>query len=93
VVVVLVNIIYPGGAIIEELVEICQFGDLIPQVCHDLLVLLEDVLTPLSLGLDDGVADSQALEVVLVQEPVVVDVVHIAHDELDAVVPTVSHCV
>ena len=75
-----------------DLVEICQLGNLIPQVGHDLLVLLEDVLAPLALGLDDSVADSQALEVVLVQEPVVVDVVHVAHDELDAVVPTVSHC-
>ena len=74
------------------LVEVCELCDLVPEVCHDLLVLGELGVVPLALALDDGVAHGQALEVVLVQEPVVVDVVHVAHDELDAVVPTVSHC-
>merc|ERR1712001_178610 len=74
------------------LVEISQFSDLVPQVSHDLLVLLEGGIVPLALALDDGVANSQAFEVVLVQEAVVVNVVHIPDDELDAVVPRVSHC-
>ena len=31
------------------LVEVCQVCDFIPQVGHDLLVLLEDIFTPLAL--------------------------------------------
>ncbi len=75
----------------NNLVEIRQLCDLVPQILHDLLVCLELRVVPLALGLDDRVPHRQALKVVLVQEAVVVDVVHVAHDELDAVVPRVSH--
>ena len=37
------------------------------------------------------VPDGQTLKVVLVQESVVVDVVHVADHKLDPVVPRVSH--
>ena len=73
------------------LVKVCELCDLVPQVGHDLLVLGELGVVPLALALDDGVPDGEALEVVLVQEAVVVDVVHEPHDELDAVVPAVRH--
>ena len=43
------------------------------------------------LSLNNCVSDSQTLEVVLVEESIVVNVVHVAHDELDSVVPTVRH--
>merc|ERR1712018_1088711 len=80
------------GTDFTVLVEISQFSDLVPQVSHDLLVLLEGGVVPLAFALNDGVANGQAFEVVLVQEAVVVNVVHIPDDELDAVVPRVSHC-
>jgi len=73
------------------LVEISQLCDLVPQVSHDLLVLLESGLVPVTFAFDDGVANGQAFEVVLVQETIVVNVVHVPDDELDAVVPRVSH--
>ena len=81
-----------GSKLALYLVEISQFSDLVPQVSHDLLVLLEGGVVPLAFALNDGVANGQAFEVVLVQEAVVVNVVHIPDDELDAVVPRVSHC-
>ena len=74
------------------LVEICQLSNLVPQVSHDLLVLLESGIVPLTLALNDGVANGQAFEVVLVQGAVAVNVVHVPHDELDAVIPGVSYC-
>merc|ERR1712203_1301434 len=73
------------------LVEIGQLSDFIPQVSHDLLVLFEGGLVPVTLALDDGVADGQALEVVFVQRAIAVNVVHVPHEELDAVIPRVSH--
>lgn len=73
------------------LVEVSKFSNFSPEVGHDLLVFLEDILAPLSLGLNDGVANGQALEVVLVQEAVVVNVVHVPDDELDTVIPAVCH--
>ena len=73
------------------LVEVCELCDLVPEVCHDLLVLGELGVVPLALALDDGVAHGQALEVVLVQEAVVIDVVHEPHHELHPVVPAVGH--
>ena len=73
------------------LVEVSQLGDLVPQVGHDLLVLLVPVFAPLALALNDGVPHGEALEVVLVEEAVVVNVVHEADHELDAVIPGVSH--
>lgn len=76
---------------IGYLVEICQIGDFVPEVGHDFCVLLVGGVDPVTLALDDGVPDGQALEVVLVEEAVVVDVVHVADDELDTVVPAVSH--
>jgi len=69
------------------LVEVSQVCDLVPQVLHDVLVLLEAGLIPLAFSLDDCVANGQTFEVVLVQEAVVVNVVHVPDDELDAVVP------
>lgn len=69
------------------LVEVGKIGNLVPQVPHDLLVLLELGVLPFSLSFDDGVADGQALEVVPVQDAVVVNVVHVPDDEFDAVVP------
>jgi len=69
------------------LVEVSQLGDLVPQVLHDFLVLLELGIIPFALALNDGVADGQAFEVVPVQDAVVVNVVHVPDDEFDAVVP------
>ena len=73
------------------LVEVGQLRDLVPEIPHDLAVLLVPLVAPLPLGLDHRVADGQALKVVAVEEPVVVDVVHEADDELDAVLPAVRH--
>ena len=73
------------------LVEVREIGDLVPEVGHDLGVLLVGLLAPLALALDDRVLDGEALEVVLVQEAVVVDVVHVAHHKLDAVLPGEGH--
>jgi len=73
------------------LVEISQLCDLVPQVSHDLLVLLESGLIPVTFAFNDGVANGQAFEVVLVQETIVVNVVHVPDDEFDSVVPRVSH--
>merc|ERR1712088_674411 len=69
------------------LVEVSQLGNLVPQVSHDLLVLLECAFIPVTFAFDDGVANSQAFEVILIQETVVVNVVHVPDDELDAVIP------
>lgn len=73
------------------LVEVSQFCDLAPEVGHDFLILLVDIFAPLSLGLNDGVPNSQAFKVVFVEETVVVDVVHVADYELDTVIPAVCH--
>ena len=70
-----------------HLVEVSQIGDLVPEVLHDFLVLLEDGLVPFTFAFDDCVANGQTFKVVLVQETVVVNVVHVPDDELDAVVP------
>merc|ERR1712168_207324 len=75
------------------LIEISQLSNFIPQVSHDLLVLLESSLVPVTLALDDGVANSQAFKIVFVQRTIAVDVVHVPDDELDTVIPRVSHCV
>ena len=72
-------------------VKVGQFGDLVPEVEHDLGVLLVHGLGPVTLVLDDGVSHGQALEVVFIEEAVVVDVVHVADDKLDAVVPRIGH--
>merc|ERR1712110_118690 len=56
------------------LVEVSQIGNLVPQVSHDLLVFLE-------CGFNDGVANGQAFEIVLIQETIVVDVIHVPDDE------------
>jgi hypothetical protein len=69
------------------LVEVSQISDLVPQVLHDLLVLLELGVIPFAFAFDDCVANGQTFEVVLVQETVVVNVVHVPDDEFDAVVP------
>jgi len=69
------------------LVEVSQFGNLVPQVSHDLLVLLECAFIPVTFAFNDGVANGQAFEVVLIQRTVAVDVVHVPDDELDAVIP------
>merc|ERR1712045_1071839 len=68
-----------------------QLGDFVPQVSHDLLVLLESGFVPVTLTLDDGVADGEAFEVIFVQCTVAVNVVHVPDDELDTVIPRVSH--
>merc|ERR1711983_164253 len=76
---------------LNSLFKISQLSDLVPQVSHDLLVLLESGLIPLALAFNDGVTNGQAFEVVLVQCTIAVNVVHVPDDELDAVVPRVSH--
>jgi len=72
---------------LSVLVEVSQISDLVPQVLHDLLVLLELGVIPFAFAFDDCVANGQTFEVVLVQETVVVNVVHVPDDEFDAVVP------
>jgi len=69
------------------LVEVSQIGNLVPQVSHDLLVFLECGFIPVAFAFNDGVANGQAFEIVLIQETVVVDVVHVPDDELDSVIP------
>ena len=77
---------------ITYLVEVSQIGNLVPQVSHDLLVFLECGFIPVAFAFNDGVANGQAFEIVLIQETVVVDVVHVPDDELDSVIPWVCHC-
>merc|ERR1739847_250231 len=74
------------------LVEVSQLSNFVPQVSHDLLVLFESSLIPVTLALDDGVADGQAFKIAFVQGTVSVNVVHVPDDELYAVIPRVSHC-
>jgi len=69
------------------LVEVSEISNLVPQVLHDFLVLLELGIIPFTFSFDDCVANGQTFEVVLVQETVVVNVVHVPDDEFDAVVP------
>lgn len=57
-----------------NLVEVGDLGDLRPQVLHDLLVVLESLLGELTAALQDGGPHSQALEVILVQVAIVVNV-------------------
>jgi len=73
------------------LVEVSELGNLLPQVAHDSLVLAEGFHAEFAVALDQGGADSQALKVVLVKETIVVNVVHVPDDVLDAVIPGVSH--
>ena len=73
------------------LVEISQFSDFVPQISHDLLVLLEGSVIPLALALNHGVPDGQTFKVILVQSTIAINVVHVPDDEFDTVVPRVSH--
>merc|ERR1712088_901962 len=57
------------------LVQVSQIGNLVPQVSHDLLVFLECGFIPVAFAFNDGVANGQAFEIVLIQETIVVDVV------------------
>lgn len=56
------------------LVEISKLSNLVPEVAHDLLVAGVSVLLELAAALDECVPQSQALEVVLVEVAIVVDV-------------------
>jgi hypothetical protein len=58
----------------KYLVEVSELGDLAPQVLHDLLVVSEALSGVLAPAFNDGGAESQALEVVLVQVAIVVNV-------------------
>merc|ERR1712112_35005 len=69
------------------LIEISQLSNFVPQVSHDLLVLFEGSLVPVTLALDDSITNSQTFKIVLVQRTVAIDVVHVPDDELDAVIP------
>jgi len=75
------------------LVEIGEFSNLFPEGVHDFFVAGEQSGVPFAFALDEGNADSQAVEVVLVQEAVVIKIVHVPDDELDTVFPGVSHFV
>lgn len=56
------------------LVEIGKGGDLIPERLHDELVFVQAGRVDLALALDDGGTESHALEIVVVQEAIVVNV-------------------
>jgi hypothetical protein len=58
----------------KYLVEVSELCDLAPQVLHDLLVVSEALSGVLAPAFDDGGAESQALEVILVQVAIVVNV-------------------
>jgi len=73
------------------LVEISELSNLVPEIGHDLLVGSEGLGGELAVSLDQGDADGKAIEVVLVEEAIVVDVVHVPDDVLDTVIPAVSH--
>jgi len=79
------------NAYLTVLVEVSQSCDFVPEVGHDLLVLGVVLVAEVATALDEAVAEGEALEVVLVQVAIVVNVVHEPDDELDAVIPGVSH--
>lgn len=56
------------------LVEVSELGDLVPEVPHDLLVVGVGIGAEFATALDQGVPDGKALEVVLIQEAIVVNV-------------------
>lgn len=58
----------------KYLVEVSELSDLAPQVLHDLLVVSETLSGVLAPAFNDGGAEGQALEVVLVQVAIVVNV-------------------
>jgi hypothetical protein len=58
----------------KYLVEVSELSDLAPQVLHDLLVVSEALSGVLAPAFNDGGAESQALEVILVQVAIVVNV-------------------
>jgi len=73
------------------LIEISEVGDLVPEVVHDGLVLGVVALIPHTTALDQGVAQGKALEVILVEVAIVVNVVHVPDHKLHTVIPGVSH--
>ena len=56
------------------LVEVSKLGNLSPEISHDLLVVGIGSIIPVATALNQGVAESQADKVVLVQVAVVVNV-------------------
>lgn len=62
------------AALWHYLVEVSELGDLVPEVPHDLLVVGIGIGAEFATALNQGVPDGKALEVVLVQEAIVVNV-------------------
>lgn len=56
------------------LVEVSKLSNLVPEVLHDGLVLAVSLSAELTTAFNQGVPQSQALEVVLVEVAIVVDV-------------------
>lgn len=79
------------GGDLAVLIEIGKGGDLVPQSLHDGAVLIQASWVDGALALDDGGTQSHALEVIVVQEAVVVNIVHVTNDEFDALIPRVAH--
>merc|ERR1719309_419245 len=73
------------------LVKVSKFCNLIPQVLHDLAVGFKSFSREFTLSLKDGVPHSQALEVILVEDSIVVNVIEIPDNVFDAVIVRVSH--
>ena len=73
------------------LVEVSELSDLIPEVTHDFQVSGVGFVAEETASFNEGGAEGQAHEVILVKVAVVVNVVHVPDDELDAVIPGVSH--
>jgi len=73
------------------LVEISKEGDLVPQVIHNFAVGLEPGSREFTLSFKDGVPYSKALEVILVEDTIVVNVVEVPDNVSDAVIVSVSH--
>lgn len=79
------------GSDLTILIEIGKGGDLIPQSLHDGPVLIQASWVDGALAFDDGGTKCHALEIVVVQEAIVVNVVHVADDEFDTLFPWVTH--
>jgi hypothetical protein len=60
--------------VILDLIKIGQFGDLLPQAAHDVLVATKTGWATVALALNNASPHGHAFEVLLVQEAVVVNI-------------------
>lgn len=79
------------GGDLTVMIQIGKGRDLIPQSLHDGAVFVQASWVDGALAFDDGGTQSHALEVVVIQEAIVVNVVHVADDEFNTLFPWVTH--